>query len=214
MASPNRDFLGIGWKFPLQVTPAGRIAQAKYEQRIEESIFLILSTARASGGCCRDFGCGIHDLVFAPNNTATLSQVVQSVRNALTAYEPRIDCSTSTPKAPRSDNLLLIRIDYRIRANNAMGNLVYPFYIRRPPDMPLEDHLPQIDDRRFDDIVAEVRTRIARYAPEWRPGKSAWTDLNDNDPGITLAQVFAWLAEMLLYRMNKVPQLNYINSCS
>ena len=34
-----RDFLGIGWKFPLQVTPPGRIAQARYEQRIEESIF-------------------------------------------------------------------------------------------------------------------------------------------------------------------------------
>ena len=76
--------------------------------------------------------------------------------------------------------------------------------------MPLEDHLPQIDDRRYDDIVAEIRTRIARYAPEWRPGESAWTDVNDNDPGITLAQVFAWQAEMLLYRMNKVPLLNYI----
>jgi hypothetical protein len=76
--------------------------------------------------------------------------------------------------------------------------------------MPLEDYLPQIDDRRYDDIVAEIRTRIARYAPEWRPGESAWTDVNDNDPGITLAQVFAWLAEMLLYRMNKVPLLNYI----
>jgi predicted phage baseplate assembly protein len=76
--------------------------------------------------------------------------------------------------------------------------------------MPLDDFLPQIDDRRYDDIVAEIRTRIARYAPEWRPGESAWTDVNDNDPGVTLAQVFGWLAEMLLYRMNKVPQLNYI----
>lgn len=76
--------------------------------------------------------------------------------------------------------------------------------------MPLSDHLPQIDDRRFDDLLAEIRTRIARYAPEWRPGEAAWTDVNDNDPGITFAQVFAWQAEMLLYRMNKVPLLNYI----
>jgi predicted phage baseplate assembly protein len=76
--------------------------------------------------------------------------------------------------------------------------------------MPLDDQLPQIDDRRYDDTVTEIRTRIARYAPEWRPGQSAWTDVNDNDPGVTLAQVFAWQAEMLLYRMNKVPQLNYI----
>src|SRR5262249_39674600 len=56
----------------------------------------------------------------------------------------------------------------------------------------------------------EVRTRIARYAPEWKPGASAWTDVNDSDPGVTIAQVFAWLSEMLLYRMNRVPALNYI----
>jgi predicted phage baseplate assembly protein len=76
--------------------------------------------------------------------------------------------------------------------------------------MPLADYLPQIDDRRYDDIVTEIRTRIARYAPEWQPGDSAWTDVNDNDPGVTIAQVYAWLAEMLIYRMNKVPVLNYI----
>jgi predicted phage baseplate assembly protein len=73
--------------------------------------------------------------------------------------------------------------------------------------MPLSDHDPVIDDRRYDDIVAEIRTRIARYTPEWQP---VWSDVNDNDPGITLAQVFAWLSDMLLYRMAKVPELNYL----
>jgi predicted phage baseplate assembly protein len=76
--------------------------------------------------------------------------------------------------------------------------------------MPLEDLLPKLDDRTYDDLVREVRTRIARYAPEWRPGESAWTDVNDSDPGVTLVQVFAWLSEMLLYRMNRVPALNYL----
>lgn len=76
--------------------------------------------------------------------------------------------------------------------------------------MPLEDLLPHLDDRTYDDLLREVRTRIARYTPEWRPGGSAWTDVNDSDPGIALAQVFAWLSEMLLYRMNRVPALNYI----
>lgn len=125
-----RDFLGIGWKFPLQVTPGGQIAQARYEQRIEESIFLILSTAQGERAMLPDFGCGIHDLVFAPNNAVTLSRVTQSVRKALTNYEPRIDVlDVSADSAPGQDNLLLIRISYRIRANNAVGNLVYPFYV-------------------------------------------------------------------------------------
>jgi len=76
--------------------------------------------------------------------------------------------------------------------------------------MPLEDLLPDLDDRTYDDLIREVRTRVARYAPEWRPGAAAWTDVNESDPGITIAQVFAWLSEMLLYRMNRVPALNYV----
>jgi len=73
--------------------------------------------------------------------------------------------------------------------------------------MPLSQAIPVIDDRDFDSLMAEVRTRIPRYTPEWTP---VWTDLNDNDPGITMVQVFAWLAELLTYRMSKVPELNYI----
>jgi uncharacterized protein len=130
MATNERDFLGVGWKFPLQVTSDGRIAQAKHEQRIEESIYLILSTGRNERVMLPEFGCGIHDLVFSPNNPGTLALVVQSVRKALVAGEPRIDVlDISAGSAPESQNLLLIRISYRIRANNAIGNLVYPFYI-------------------------------------------------------------------------------------
>ncbi|MEO8049533.1 MAG: putative baseplate assembly protein [Acidobacteriota bacterium] len=69
--------------------------------------------------------------------------------------------------------------------------------------MPIENFLPVIDNRRFDDIVAEVRARIPRYSPEW-------TDFNDSDPGITLAQLFAWMTDLLLYRINLVPELNYL----
>lgn len=69
--------------------------------------------------------------------------------------------------------------------------------------MPLASNLPVIDNRRYDDLVAELRTRIPRYTPEW-------TDFNDSDPGITLVQLFAWLGDMLLYRMGHVPELNYL----
>lgn len=127
----QREFLGVGWKFPLQVTPGGKIAQARYEQRIEESIYLILTTAKGERVMLPDFGCGIHDLVFAPNNTLTRSAVVQNVRQALVTFERRIDVLDVTAEAADGEpNLLLIRINYRIRANNALGNLVYPFFIR------------------------------------------------------------------------------------
>ncbi len=73
--------------------------------------------------------------------------------------------------------------------------------------MALRDAFPKLDDRSYEDLVAEIRARVSRYTPEWKPG---WNDLNDSDPGVTLAQVFAWLCDMMLYRMNRVPELNYL----
>lgn len=67
--------------------------------------------------------------------------------------------------------------------------------------MPLQ--APVLDDRRFEDILKEARALIPRYTPEW-------TDLNDNDPGMALTQLFAWMTDLMLFRLNKVPELNYI----
>ena len=57
---------------------------------------------------------------------------------------------------------------------------------------------PNLDTRTFEQIVAEVRRRIPTYTPEW-------TDLNDSDPGMTLAQLFAFMSEQLLFQVNQVP---------
>ena len=126
----TRAFLGVGWRFPLQVTSNGKIARSRYEQRVEEAIYLILSTARGERVMLPDFGCGIHDLVFGINDPHTRSAVVQQVRQALVTYERRIDVlDINADSSDGQPNLLLIRINYRVRANNAIGNLVYPFYI-------------------------------------------------------------------------------------
>lgn len=130
MAATRRPFLGTGWTFPLQVTPTGAIATSSEEQKIEESILLILSTAPGERLMLPQFGCGIHDLVFTPNDTGTISRVVDLVRRALTTYEPRIDVlDVSVQTSNGQPNLLLIRVDYRVRDNNSMNNLVYPFFI-------------------------------------------------------------------------------------
>jgi predicted phage baseplate assembly protein len=62
---------------------------------------------------------------------------------------------------------------------------------------------PNLDDRRFDDLLAEIRARIPRYTPEW-------TDHNDSDPGIILGKLFAWMTELTLYRVNQIPERAYI----
>jgi phage baseplate assembly protein W len=130
MDKVRRPFLGTGWKFPLQVTPTGGIATAIAEQRIEEAILLILSTGRGERLMLPDFGCGMHDLVFATNDSSTVSKVVDSVRRSLIKHEPRIDVLDVTAETTDGQpNLLLIRVDYRIRDTNSMKNLVYPFFI-------------------------------------------------------------------------------------
>ena len=126
----DRAFLGVGWKFPLQVTPSGAIATSRLEQKIEESVFLILSTGKRERQMLPGYGCGIHDLVFEPDTPGTIAEVSTSVREALVLHEPRIDVlAIEVAAAPGQPNVLLIRIEYRIRANNARGNLVYPFFI-------------------------------------------------------------------------------------
>lgn len=129
-ANDRRAFLGSGFSFPLQVTPRGRLSMSRAEQRIEESIYLILGTRLGERVMLATFGCGIHDLLFAPNTPATRARAVEHVRRALVSFEPRIDVlDVTTETSDAEPSLLLIRVDYRIRANNAMGNLVYPFYI-------------------------------------------------------------------------------------
>ena len=62
---------------------------------------------------------------------------------------------------------------------------------------------PNLDDRRYDDLVAQARSLIPRYLPEW-------TNHNDADPGITLLQLFAWFTDLLVYRVNQTPELSFV----
>ncbi len=63
---------------------------------------------------------------------------------------------------------------------------------------------PNLDDRTFQDIVDEAKRLIPRYTPEW-------TNHNVSDPGVTLIELFAWMSEMVLYRLNQVPDRLYVH---
>jgi predicted phage baseplate assembly protein len=62
----------------------------------------------------------------------------------------------------------------------------------------------QLDDRRFQDLVSEARLKISRSCPEW-------TEHNVSDPGITLIELFAWMTEMTIYRLNRVPDKLHVS---
>ena len=128
------EFLGQGWAFPVRVNARGELDWSTGAQSIDEAIWIILATPRRSRIMEPEFGCGLHDYVFAPNNANTRAVIAFEVRSALIRWEPRIDVLAVNAE-PEIDSLntLLIEVDYRIRANNAVRNIVYPFYLTESP---------------------------------------------------------------------------------
>jgi len=126
-----KEFLGAGWKYPVRAGPDGKITLSVYEEDIKEAILIILGTAKGERVMRPDFGCGIHELVFAPINTTTMSLVEDNVREALTLWEPRIELIKVEVSGEQSaDGKMLVSIDYRVRVTNSRFNLVYPFYLK------------------------------------------------------------------------------------
>lgn len=131
MSDPlQKDFLGVGWAYPVGIDPVtGLTATAKYEDDVEQSLWIILTTAPGERVMQPQFGCGIHDLAFEVIDRATLTRVESSVRDSITTYEARIELMAVTVDPTHAaEGKLRIEVDYRIRRTNQVGNLVYPFY--------------------------------------------------------------------------------------
>ncbi len=126
----NKDIIGRGWPFLVKPAADKQLHYISGEEKIRQSLWIILSTAPGERQMRPEFGCGIHNLVFQPNDAALRSMVQIQVREALTRYEPRIDVlDVRVETQPEARNYLLIRIDYRVRTTNSLFNLVYPFFI-------------------------------------------------------------------------------------
>jgi len=128
----RRDFLGKGWAFPVNAGGTGGVSSSSYERDIEESVRVIIGTAFGERVMRPDFGCGIHDLVFAPNNAGTRQLVIHHVKEALYTWEPRvINVEVDAQSDPGNPAMILVDLSYEVRATNSKFNLVYPFYLEK-----------------------------------------------------------------------------------
>lgn len=110
----------------------GDVALSRYEKDVEESILIILKTAPGERVMRPDFGCGIHDYVFAANNAHTAGMIRFHVEQALIRWEPRIvNLAVRVAADPARAEVLFIDIAYTIRSTDSRFNLVYPFYLER-----------------------------------------------------------------------------------
>ena len=128
--SGRDQFIGAGWTFPVAINDGGDVALARREQELAESIRLILGTAPGERPMRPEFGCAIHDHVFAAADATTAGRITYEVQRALERWEPRIDLHgvVVTPD-PALPECLYIDITYSVRDTNDPRNLVFPFYL-------------------------------------------------------------------------------------
>ena len=126
----GRDFLGQGWRFPMGVDGRGGLAISRYDRDIEQSIVIILSTARGERVMRPEFGSGIHDFIFAPYNATTAGLLAYHVQESLARWEPRIEVTgVDVEPVPGDSSQIMIDIRYVVKGTNDERNLVYPFYL-------------------------------------------------------------------------------------
>jgi len=128
----RKDFLGRGWAMPVALDPrTGKVASVAYEEDIRQSILIVLETAPGERVMRPNFGCGIHELVFAAVDSTVIQRIRSVVEEALRRCEARVDVlSVTVDEEATSEGELLVEIEYRVRKTNQTGNLVYPFYFR------------------------------------------------------------------------------------
>lgn len=133
MHSATADFVGRGVAFPLALSPTRELALASGVAEIEQAIRLILSTAPGERPMRPEFGCGIHDYVFAPADATTAGHLAFEVRTALERWEPRIDLQevTVTPDPDDAARLYVV-VTYSVKGFYDTRNLVFPFYVIPP----------------------------------------------------------------------------------
>ena len=128
----RKALLGRGWAMPVALDPrTGLVASAAHEEDIRQSILIILETSPGERIMRPNFGCGIHELVFAAVDSTTLQRIRSTVEEALRRCEARIDVlGVNVDQAATIDGQLVVEIEYRVRQTNQLGNLVFPFYFR------------------------------------------------------------------------------------
>lgn len=126
----GKQFLGRGWPFPVDVGFDGQVAYASEESKIQQSVLLILGTAKGERMMRPDFGSRLSELVFAPINSNTKGLVSMYVTEALVQWEARVDVlRVRVREEAASPGALMVDLEYRVRSTNSVFNLVYPFYL-------------------------------------------------------------------------------------
>jgi phage baseplate assembly protein W len=123
------DIIGSGWAFPVRLEQGRGIVLSRHEQDIDEAIRMILLTPRGQRVMRPEFGCQIHELIFAADNATTYGLAAYYIEQALKRWEPRITVEkVRAAPDPNEPGRLLIDIRYQVNSTYDRRTLVFPFY--------------------------------------------------------------------------------------
>jgi len=128
--SAGDSIIGVGWKFPIRVNAKGGISLSSGPDRIQDAIWIVLSTSLGERVMRETFGAGVTDYVFQSNSDAVRAQLASAVSTALARWEPRITQVNVSVQDGTEPSQVLIVIDYQISSTNELFNLVYPLYLQ------------------------------------------------------------------------------------
>ena len=126
----TRSFLGTGWSFPPQFSkPAGGVLMISDETDIKNSMEVLLSTRVGERILQPKYGCNLDEILFEPLTVSLQTYIKDLVFTAIYYFEPRIKPENVTLIPSAEEGLVIVSVDYMIRATNTRHNLVYPFYL-------------------------------------------------------------------------------------
>ncbi|GGB55566.1 MULTISPECIES: GPW/gp25 family protein [Deinococcus] len=126
---PARDVLGTGLAFPLGVNPRGQLGMVSGERAVAQAIMTLLMTAPGQRVMRPEYGCRIHDLVFAPGDATTLGLASYYVDEAIRRWEPRVTVERVQARLdPADPGRIIVDLRYVLRGTPDARSLIFPFY--------------------------------------------------------------------------------------
>lgn len=128
---PKSAFFGVGLKQPFKINPStGKTGLVSGVDNIEQSIRSILSTKPGERLYHKDFGIDLSELVFEASDSATLKALEEKITEGLTQFQSMITVDDVQFELNAPEGLILIHVEFTIKATNSRGNYVYPYYIK------------------------------------------------------------------------------------
>lgn len=131
------DFLGKGWSFPPSFnTGLAGVEMTEKNEDIQKSLEILLTTTVGERVMQPTYGCNMFEMVFESLDTTTKTLIKDKIKTAILYFEPRIDVTDITMNNTNDlEGIVLIEIEYEVRATNTRFNFVFPYYINEGTEL-------------------------------------------------------------------------------